>query len=73
MLLPDEDLTTALPLHAKSPSCTLRTILFCGPHYMRDGGMKIGGQWVRRPTGTTYRGMWPEFWRSLSTAKRAQL
>eukprot|EP00975_Prorocentrum_lima_P041237 8664188-Prorocentrum_lima.AAC.1 len=40
---------------------------------MRKGGMLIGGRWVRRPKGTTNPGTWPEFWRSLSSIKRARL
>eukprot|EP00975_Prorocentrum_lima_P045029 9430949-Prorocentrum_lima.AAC.1 len=40
---------------------------------MKKNGIYIGGRWVRRPKGTSNPGTWPEFWRSLSTAKRSKL
>eukprot|EP00975_Prorocentrum_lima_P015281 3238550-Prorocentrum_lima.AAC.1 len=58
-----DELTKALPIVGKSYSCTLRTILFYDPHYMKHNGINIGGRWVQRPKGTKNPGTWPEFWR----------
>ena len=55
----EEDLLGPLPIYGKRSYCRLRTVLYYDPSFKQPKGMWVGGEWVRKVSGSGNPGVHP--------------